>query len=158
MHVVSQGSGGRQFSGANKPSFGQMKSSSSIKASGGSSTTGTSGSSGGAGAAAKASTKKKGASAIPDLLRSGKIEKDPSGKRTVYRVGKQKFTLDGRDGKTLDDIIEVRNARVLFFGGFGTTFSRVASIRGRPTGWSNARGEPTVRKAELTYLSDSSSE
>ncbi len=29
-------------------------------------------------------------------------------KGTVYRIGKQKFTLDGKDGKTLDDIIEVR--------------------------------------------------
>ena len=28
-------------------------------------------------------------------------------KGTVYRIGKQKFTLDGKDGKTLDDIIEV---------------------------------------------------
>ena len=28
-------------------------------------------------------------------------------KGTVYRIGNQKFTLDGKDGKTLDDIIEV---------------------------------------------------
>jgi hypothetical protein len=26
---------------------------------------------------------------------------------TVYRIGNQKFTLDGKEGKTLDDIIEV---------------------------------------------------
>ena len=25
----------------------------------------------------------------------------------VYRIGKHKFRLDGKDGKTLDDIIEV---------------------------------------------------
>ena len=29
-------------------------------------------------------------------------------KKQVYRIGKTKITLDGKDGKTLDDIIEVR--------------------------------------------------
>ena len=29
------------------------------------------------------------------------------GKGKVYKIGKQKFTLDGKDGKTLDDVIEV---------------------------------------------------
>ncbi len=32
-------------------------------------------------------------------------------KGTVYRIGNRKFTLDGKDGKTLDDIIEVRRTR-----------------------------------------------
>lgn len=27
--------------------------------------------------------------------------------KQVYRIGNQKITLDGKDGKTLDDIIEV---------------------------------------------------
>lgn len=32
--------------------------------------------------------------------------KGPRG-ATVYKIGNQKFTLDGRNGKTLDDVIEV---------------------------------------------------
>ena len=40
----------------------------------------------------------------------GKVQggKPLSGKPgTVYKIGNRKFTLDGKDGKTLDDIIEV---------------------------------------------------
>ena len=36
-------------------------------------------------------------------------------KGTVYRIGKQTFTLDGKDGKTLDDIIEVSRNKNLDF-------------------------------------------
>ena len=32
---------------------------------------------------------------------------DKVGTGPVYRIGKHKFRLDGKDGKTLDDIIEV---------------------------------------------------
>ena len=120
MHVVSHstggGAGGGSMGGSHhnhaKKNFHRMKSSSNIKADSCTSKDGSS----------KAASKKNSAqSKIPDLLKSGKIEKDPSGKKTVYRVGKQKFTLDGRDGKTLDDIIEVKSSgyarleeRVLF--------------------------------------------
>ena len=31
----------------------------------------------------------------------------------VYRIGKHKFRLDGKDGKTLDDIIEVEASRIM---------------------------------------------
>ena len=31
---------------------------------------------------------------------------EKSGMGPVYRIGKHKFRLDGKDGKTLDDIIE----------------------------------------------------
>jgi hypothetical protein len=30
------------------------------------------------------------------------------GEKAVYRIGNQKITIDGKNGKTLDDIIEVR--------------------------------------------------
>ena len=34
-------------------------------------------------------------------------EEEKAGMGPVYRIGKHKFRLDGKDGKTLDDIIEV---------------------------------------------------
>ena len=37
----------------------------------------------------------------------GAQKKGEAGKQQVYRIGNQKITLDGKDGKTLDDIIEV---------------------------------------------------
>ena len=44
---------------------------------------------------------------------AGRNKEDPDGRKkgdagkTTYRIGNQKFTLDGKDGKTLDDVIEV---------------------------------------------------
>ena len=33
---------------------------------------------------------------------------DKAGMGPLYRIGKHKFRLDGKDGKTLDDVIEVQ--------------------------------------------------
>ena len=46
-----------------------------------------------------------------DLKRGGGGDDgyEKSGMGPVYRIGKHKFRLDGKDGKTLDDIIEVQS-------------------------------------------------
>ena len=101
MHVVSQGGSrsGAGASGSGKRNF--MTS--------GSSTSGSSSS---------ASKKKKKNESTVNVLSGGKVEKLPNG-GTIFRIGKRKFNIDGKDGKTLDDVIEVRNVENLkgFYNG-----------------------------------------
>ena len=94
MHVVSHGGssggagpGGGGGKGGSNPRFSKT---SSVKGS----SSGKSGSKGGQGL---------------NLLSNTSVTKTKSaGGATIYKIGKQKFTLDGRDGKTLDDVIEVK--------------------------------------------------
>ena len=46
--------------------------------------------------------------------KKGDGDDEKAGMGPVYRIGKHKFRLDGKDGKTLDDIIEVQGVRTTF--------------------------------------------
>ena len=41
--------------------------------------------------------------------------KSSNKRNQVYRIGNQKFTLDGKDGKTLDDVIEVNGKSIRLY-------------------------------------------
>jgi len=102
MHMVSHSGGGGKGHAGGSGGGTALGGSSGVSGRPGSAAAGA-----GGGGASSAANSRCAAATLQQLQAGIRLKGTDSRGNAVYRIGKQRFTLDGRDGKTLDDIIEV---------------------------------------------------